>query len=95
MTPLRRNLFSVCLCRDAKVFQILQELVNGTSFDSSIKAHQRRRDGRAVYLALCQHNLGSSKWGKVVKKAKSYMMHRERNDKNYRFSLETHIFKHR
>ena len=32
---------------NAKVFQIIQDMVTGTSFEASIKAHQRRRDGRA------------------------------------------------
>ena len=80
---------------NAKVFQIIQDMVNGTSFESSIKAHQRRRDGRAAYLALCQHNLGSSKWDKVVEEAEAYMMRREWTGKNYRFSLKQHISKHR
>ena len=80
---------------NAKVFQILQEMVNGTSFESSLKAHQRKRDGRAAYLALCQHNLGSSKWDKIVEDAEAYMMRREWNGKNYRFPLRLHIAKHR
>ena len=80
---------------NAKVYQIIQDMVNGTSFESSIKAHQRRRNGRAAYLALCQHNLGTSKWDKVVEEAESYMMKREWTGKNYRFSLRQHISKHR
>ena len=80
---------------NAKVFQIIQDMVNGTSFESSIKAHQRRRNGRAAYLALCQHNLGTSKWDKVVEEAESYMMKRKWTGKNYRFSLRQHISKHR
>ena len=46
---------------NAKMFQILQEIVNGTTFESSIKAYQKKRDGRSAYLALCQYNLGSAK----------------------------------
>ena len=79
---------------NAKVFQIIQDMVNGTSFESSIKAHQRLRNGRAAYLALCQHNLGSSKWDKVVEEAEAYMMRREWTGKNYWFSLKQHISKH-
>ena len=45
----------------AKVFQILQHMVAGTSIESSIKSHQTARDGRAAYLALLKHNLRSSK----------------------------------
>ena len=80
---------------NAKVFQIIQDMVTGTSFEASIKAHQRRRDGRAAYLALCQHNLGSSKWDKIVGDTEIYMMKREWNGKNYRFTLRNCIAKHR
>ena len=80
---------------NAKVFQIIQDMITGTSFEASIKAHQRRRDGRAAYLSLCQHNLGSSKWDKIVEEAETYMMKREWNGKNYRFTLRNHISKHR
>ena len=58
---------------NAKVFQILQDMVAGTSFKSSVKGHQRRRDGRAAYFALCQHNLGSSKWDKILEDAETYV----------------------
>ena len=80
---------------NAKVFQILQDMVTGTSFESSIKTHQRARDGRAAYKALCQHNLGSSKWDKILEDAETYVMKREWNGRNHRFSLRAHIAKHR
>jgi len=47
---------------NVKVFHILHEIVNNTSFESSIKSFQIKRDGRSAYLALFQHNMGSSKW---------------------------------
>ena len=80
---------------NAKVFQILQDMVAGTSFESSVKSYQRRRDGRAAYFALCQHNLGSSKWDKILEDAETYVSKREWNGKNYRYSLKLHINKHR
>ena len=80
---------------NAKVYQILQDLVGGTSFESSIKSYQRTRDGRAAYLALCQHNLGSSKWDKIIEDAETYVMKREWNGRNYRFTLKSHVNKHR
>ena len=80
---------------NAKVFQILQDMVSGTSFESSIKTFQRRRDGRGAYFALCQHNLGSSKWDKIVEDAEAYVLKREWNGRNHRFSLRSHINKHR
>ena len=80
---------------NAKVFQIIQDMVQGTSFESSIKSFQRARDGRGAYLALCQHNLGSSKWDKIIDEAEGYAMRREWNGKNVRFTLRSHISKHR
>ena len=80
---------------NAKVFQILQDMVAGTSFESSIKSHQRARDGRAAYQALLKHNLGSSKWDKILEDAEAYVMKREWNGRNLRFSLRSHIAKHR
>ena len=80
---------------NAKVFQILQDMVSGTSFESSIKSHQRERDGRAAYLALVQHNLGSSKWDKILEDAETYVLRREWNGRNHRFTLRSHINKQR
>lgn len=79
---------------NAKVFQIIQDMVAGTTFESSIKSHQRNRDGRNAYFALCQHNLGSSKWEKIIEDGETYVMKREWNGKNYMFSLKNHISKH-
>ena len=80
---------------NAKVYQILQDMVSGTSFESSIKTFQRSRNGRGAYLALCQHNLGSSKWDKIIEDAENYTMKREWNGKNPRFNLRSHINKTR
>ena len=70
-------------------------MVAGTTFESSIKSHQRTRNGRRSYLALCQHNMGSSKWDKIVEDAETYVMKREWNGRNHRFTLKSHISKHR
>ena len=56
---------------NAKVYQILQDLVAGTSHESSIKAHRKDRDGRGAYLSLVQHNLGSSKWDKIIERCEN------------------------
>ena len=80
---------------NVKVFQIIQDMITGTSSEASIKAHQRHCNGRGAYLALYQHNLGSSKWDKIVEETKTYMMKREWSGKNYLFTLRNHIAKHR
>ena len=80
---------------NANVYQILQDLVSGTSHETSVKTYQRSRDGGGAYLALCQHNLGSSKWEKIFEDAETYVTKREWNGKNPRFNLKSHINKHR
>ena len=80
---------------NAKVYQILQDMVTGTTFESSLKAFQRTRDGRSAYLALCQHNLGTAKWERVVEAAETYLLRREWNGRNQRFTLRAHVAKHR
>ena len=80
---------------NAKVYQILQEVVNGTSHESSIKQHRRARDGRSAYLSLVQHNMGSSKWDRIIETCENYLLRNEWNGKNVRFTLKMHITKHR
>ena len=80
---------------NAKVYQILQEVVNGTSHESSIKQYRRGRDGRSAYLSLVQHNMGSSKWDRIIKTCENYLLRTEWNGKNVRFTLKMHVSKHR
>ena len=80
---------------NARVYQMLQELVGGSSHESSIKAHRRDRDGRGAYFSLVQHNLGSSKWDKIIEGCENYILRVEWNGKNIRFTLKMHIAKHR
>ena len=80
---------------NARVFSILLEMVRGTSFESSLKSQQRARNGRGAYFSLLQHNMGSSKWDKIIEEAEMYVLHREWNGRNYRFTLKNHITKYR
>ena len=49
---------------NANVFGIIQDMVRESPMASSLKRHQRQRDGRNAYLSLVQHNLGSAQWDK-------------------------------
>ena len=80
---------------NAKVYQIIQDLVTGTTHESSIKTFRRARDGRSAYLALVQHNMGSSKWDKIIDACETYILRNEWNGRNIRFTLKMHIGKHR
>ena len=80
---------------NARVFQIIQEMVTGSSHEASIKAHRRSRNGRAAYQSLHMHNMGSSKWDRIIDDCETYLLKREWNGRNFRFTLKSHIAKHR
>jgi len=80
---------------NAKVFQIILDIVSGSSHEASIKVHRMSRDGRGVYLSLHMHNMGSSKWDRIIDDCETYLLRREWNGRNYRFTLKSHIAKHR
>ena len=80
---------------NAKVFQVIQDIVGGSSHESSIKAHRRNRDGRSAHFSLFQHNLGASKWDMIIEDCESYLLRHEWNGRNHCFSLKMHISKHR
>ena len=62
---------------------------------SSLKRHQRSRDGRSGYLSLVQHNLGSAQWDRIILKAEEIQSSRVWNRKNGRYSLRRHVDMHR
>lgn len=66
-----------------------------TSHASSVKPHVSKRDGRAAYFALTQHNMGNSKFEELVNAAEQMVLTRIWNDKNSRYSLKQHICRHR
>jgi len=80
---------------NATVFGILQEMVRDVSMSSSLKTHQRSRDGRQAYLSLIKHNLGSAQWDKVIIRAEEVQNSRVWNGRNSRYSLKRHIDMHR
>ncbi len=80
---------------NATVYRLLQDSLAGTQHISSIKPFQGRRDGRGAYEALMLHNLGNSKWEKVVEVAETYVNNRTWDGRNARFSIKSHLSKHR
>jgi hypothetical protein len=80
---------------NASVFAIIQEMVRDVSMASSLKGHQRARNGRAAYLSLVQHNLGSAQWDKVLLKAEEVQNVRVWNGRNGRYTMKRHIDMHR
>ena len=80
---------------NATVFALLQEMVRDVPMASSLKRHQRARNGRGAYLSLVQHNLGSAQWDKILLKADEILNVRVWNGRNGRYSIRRHIDMHR
>ena len=59
---------------NAKAFQITLEMVQGTSFESSIQSFQRSRDSCSAYKVLCQHTLRLSARDSVIEETENYVM---------------------
>lgn len=82
-------------CTDnAMVYFLLQDSLAGTKHISSIKPLQGRRYGRGAVEALMLHNLGNSKWEKVVEVAETYVNNPTWDGKNARFTIKSHLAKH-
>ena len=54
---------------NAMVIHLLQDILACTSHMSSMKPLQRTLDGRGTFQAIQSHNMGESKWDKVLKDA--------------------------
>ena len=80
---------------NATVYRLLQEVLAGTQHMSSIKPFQRQRNGRGAYEALQLHNMGNSKWEKVVEAAETWVGSRTWDGRNARYALKSHIARHR
>ena len=80
---------------NAAVFRMIQEVIKTTQHISSITRFQRNRDGRGAFLALQLHNMGNSKWDKVIENAEIMVNQKVWNGRNARYPLKFHITKHR
>ena len=80
---------------NATVYRLIQDAIKSTSHVSSISRHQRTRDGRGAFFDLQLHNMGNSKWDKVVESAEVMVNQKVWNGKNVRYPLKFHITKHR
>ena len=80
---------------NATVLRFLQDILENTSHISSMMPFQRTRDGRGAFQATQCHNMGESKWDKVLEDAELMVQTRVWNRNNYRFLLKAHINKHR
>ena len=60
-----------------------------------MKPFQKTRYGRGAFQAIQRHNMGDSKWDKVLEDAEFIVQTRVWNGKNSRFLLKAQIYKHK
>ena len=80
---------------NATVLRLLHDMLADTSHMLSMKTFQRTRYGRGAFQAIQRHNMGESKWDKVLEDTESMVQKIVRNGNNSRFPLKVHINKHR
>ena len=77
------------------VFSILLRVFGKSKYVSSLQPYRTRNDGRAAYLALVQHNLGSNQWQLMFHDAETIVTTHKFYGTNPHYTLSTHIAKHR
>lgn len=80
---------------NAQVFTLLMNTLTGSQHVASISRFQSKRDGRGAFQSLVLHNMGSSKWEKIVESAEKSLSQRIWNGKNHRYPLKDHITRQR
>ena len=91
-----RAVHTHALYRDdnAQVYYLLEEATRTTSYSASIKPFQRRKDGRAAWLALTSQYAGQDKWEQELKKQDGLLHTRVWRGQN-NFTLERFVQQHR
>ena len=91
-----RAVHTHALYRDdnAQVYYLLEEATRTTSYSASIKPFQRRKDGRAAWLALTSQYAGQDKWEQELKKQDDLLHTRVWRGQN-NFTLERFVQQHR
>ena len=77
------------------VFALLLRVFGKSKYVSSLQPYRTRNDGRAAYLALVQHNLGSNQWQLMFHDAETIVTTHNFFGTNPHYTLSTHIAKHR
>ena len=58
---------------NAKVYQKIEEVARGTSYESTIKAFSRRKDGKDAFLAQIANHVGDVKYRAITKKRQNLL----------------------
>jgi len=78
----------------SSVYYHLEEAVRSTSYASSIKPYQRKKDGRGAWLAIVSQYAGKDKWDSEIKKQDDFLHSSQWKGQN-NFTLGMLVTQHR
>ena len=78
---------------NAHVYSLIEQAARNSTFLSTIKPFENRKNGRAAWLALVTAHVGDSKWEQILNENNKWLINAKWNGKKY--ALETFVALHR
>ena len=78
---------------NASVYSMMEEAAQVTVYDSTIKTHDRKKNGRAACKSMVSSRAGQEKWEQLQKEELNFMMQTKCNGRVYR--IEKFVGLHR
>ncbi len=78
---------------NSQVFSLIEQAARNTSYLSTIKTFERRKDGRGAWLAMLQAHVTDNKWETILQENSKWLLNSKWNGKKY--ALEIFIGQHR
>ena len=78
---------------NAHVYSLIEQAARNSTFLSTIKPFENRKNGRAAWLALVTAHVGDSKWEQILNENNKWLINAKWNGKKY--ALETFVTQHR
>lgn len=78
---------------NSQVFSLIEQAARNTSYISTIKTFERRKDGRGAWLAMLQAHVTDNKWEIILQENSKWLLNSKWNGKKY--ALEMFIGQHR
>ena len=78
---------------NAQVYSLIEQAARNSSFLSTIKSFEKRKNGRGAWLALITAHVGDSKWEQILNDNSKWLINSRWNGKKY--ALESFMAQHR
>ena len=78
---------------NAHVYSLIEQAARNSTFLSTIKPFENRKNGRGAWLALVTAHVGDSKWEQILNDNNKWLINAKWNGKKY--ALETFVAQHR